>query len=364
MRVELHFHLLPGVDDGPETMEDSLELARAAVAQGTGTVVATPHVRPDFVTDPWELPARVRRAARRARRRSDPAHGPVRRGDRARRWSAGSARPSSSCWPRDLRAGAGCWWRRRSRRSTTSFHAATSELRARGFDVLIAHPERSADAILDDAAGSAESWPPARSASSTPSRSPATTASRLGGPESRWPSRGWSPRSPPTPTAPPALPPCSRRRPARARARPALLRRRASLAACLASCCRGLRRAHPPPLPRAAPAAPDDALGSFGHIPATRCAVPRTSSLGALRESLPRAPEGRPACRPSLRSHRSACRPAPIHGAVAETSSSRALGGGALAAWSRQASRGEGRSACVGRAGAPRLRHLARCVVA
>ncbi len=33
------------------------------------------------------------------------------------------------------------------------FHAATSELRARGFGVLIAHPERSADAILDDARG-------------------------------------------------------------------------------------------------------------------------------------------------------------------------------------------------------------------
>ena len=33
------------------------------------------------------------------------------------------------------------------------FHAATDELRDRGFGVLIAHPERSADAILDGAAG-------------------------------------------------------------------------------------------------------------------------------------------------------------------------------------------------------------------
>ena len=57
--VELHFHLLPGVDDGPDTMADSLELARLAVEQGTGTVVATPHVRRDFVTDVWELPGRV-----------------------------------------------------------------------------------------------------------------------------------------------------------------------------------------------------------------------------------------------------------------------------------------------------------------
>jgi protein-tyrosine phosphatase len=33
------------------------------------------------------------------------------------------------------------------------FHAATAELRARGFGVLVAHPERSADAALDGAAG-------------------------------------------------------------------------------------------------------------------------------------------------------------------------------------------------------------------
>ena len=33
------------------------------------------------------------------------------------------------------------------------FHAATEELRDRGFGVMIAHPERSADAALDDSAG-------------------------------------------------------------------------------------------------------------------------------------------------------------------------------------------------------------------
>jgi protein-tyrosine phosphatase len=33
------------------------------------------------------------------------------------------------------------------------FHAATAELRDRGFGVLIAHPERSADACLDASAG-------------------------------------------------------------------------------------------------------------------------------------------------------------------------------------------------------------------
>ena len=38
------------------------------------------------------------------------------------------------------------------------FHAATDELRDRGFGVLIAHPERSADAALTARQGSAASW--------------------------------------------------------------------------------------------------------------------------------------------------------------------------------------------------------------
>lgn len=42
--IDLHCHLLPGLDDGPATMEDALALARAAHDAGTRTIVATPHV--------------------------------------------------------------------------------------------------------------------------------------------------------------------------------------------------------------------------------------------------------------------------------------------------------------------------------
>lgn len=42
--IDLHCHILPGVDDGPPTMEDSVALAHAHVAAGTRTVVATSHV--------------------------------------------------------------------------------------------------------------------------------------------------------------------------------------------------------------------------------------------------------------------------------------------------------------------------------
>jgi protein-tyrosine phosphatase len=46
--IDLHCHVLPGVDDGPQTLVDTLDLCRAAVAAGTRTVVATPHVSWDW----------------------------------------------------------------------------------------------------------------------------------------------------------------------------------------------------------------------------------------------------------------------------------------------------------------------------
>ncbi|HXW59230.1 MAG TPA: CpsB/CapC family capsule biosynthesis tyrosine phosphatase [Solirubrobacteraceae bacterium] len=42
--IDLHCHVLPGIDDGPDSIEDSLLLARAAETAGTRTLVATPHV--------------------------------------------------------------------------------------------------------------------------------------------------------------------------------------------------------------------------------------------------------------------------------------------------------------------------------
>jgi protein-tyrosine phosphatase len=49
--IDLHTHILPAVDDGPRTLEGSLDLARAAVAAGTRTALATPHVNDDHSID-------------------------------------------------------------------------------------------------------------------------------------------------------------------------------------------------------------------------------------------------------------------------------------------------------------------------
>jgi len=45
--IDLHSHILHGIDDGPADIEGSIALARAATMAGVRTIVATPHVRDD-----------------------------------------------------------------------------------------------------------------------------------------------------------------------------------------------------------------------------------------------------------------------------------------------------------------------------
>ena len=44
--IDLHCHLLPGVDDGSKNLAMSLDMARQACADGITTVVCTPHILP------------------------------------------------------------------------------------------------------------------------------------------------------------------------------------------------------------------------------------------------------------------------------------------------------------------------------
>jgi protein-tyrosine phosphatase len=151
--ADLHFHLLPGVDDGPATMGDTLELALAAVADRTGTVVATPHVRSDLgVTEPLELEERVREVqdaldsegvCLTVRAGGELGHDMVGRLGQLELDAIAQGPP-------------GCRWllvEAPFEGMGEDFHAATGELRDRGFGVVIAHPERTADAVLDRAQG-------------------------------------------------------------------------------------------------------------------------------------------------------------------------------------------------------------------
>ncbi|MEJ7745195.1 MAG: CpsB/CapC family capsule biosynthesis tyrosine phosphatase [Luteimonas sp.] len=44
--IDLHCHLLPGIDDGAVDLKMSLEMARMAAGDGIGTIVCTPHIYP------------------------------------------------------------------------------------------------------------------------------------------------------------------------------------------------------------------------------------------------------------------------------------------------------------------------------
>lgn len=50
--VDIHCHILPGLDDGPDSLEMSLQMAEAAIADGITHVVATPHANDSFPFDP------------------------------------------------------------------------------------------------------------------------------------------------------------------------------------------------------------------------------------------------------------------------------------------------------------------------
>jgi protein-tyrosine phosphatase len=140
--TEIHFHLLPGIDDGPSSIEETLELAAAAAREHTRTIITTPHVHPEFVTDVSELGERVREVVVRLAAKRIPirvlcggelAHDMVARlspweldmiaqGPPGRRWLLLEA-PLAGL--------------------DHTYTEAADELRSRGFAVVVAHPERA-----------------------------------------------------------------------------------------------------------------------------------------------------------------------------------------------------------------------------
>ena len=49
--VDVHCHILPGLDDGPQGIDESLAMAESAIAEGITHVVATPHCSNEFPFD-------------------------------------------------------------------------------------------------------------------------------------------------------------------------------------------------------------------------------------------------------------------------------------------------------------------------
>ena len=72
--ADVHCHLLPGIDDGPQDWNDTLAMARIAVSEGIDTIIATPHQLGRFGTN---TASRIRSLVAEAQRRLDLARIPL-----------------------------------------------------------------------------------------------------------------------------------------------------------------------------------------------------------------------------------------------------------------------------------------------
>lgn len=57
--VDIHSHVLWGLDDGAETYEESLAMLCMAAAAGTTDIVATPHSNSQYIFDPQQIDAKI-----------------------------------------------------------------------------------------------------------------------------------------------------------------------------------------------------------------------------------------------------------------------------------------------------------------
>jgi protein-tyrosine phosphatase len=140
--IDLHCHVLPGVDDGPATIDEAVSLARRARADGITTIVATPHVD-------WSYPdldaARIEGAVGALQPLLDAAGVDVRvltGGEVAATRAVGL----DDAELRALALGRGPWLLLECPLSPTlapGFVAAARSLALRGHRLLLAHPERS-----------------------------------------------------------------------------------------------------------------------------------------------------------------------------------------------------------------------------
>jgi protein-tyrosine phosphatase len=138
--IDIHCHVLPGLDDGPANMHEAVMLAEAAAASGTTVLVATPHidntwrVRPELIAERADALQRelgeqgveleIRTGAEIA-----PARLPDLSADDLAR----------------LRLGGGPYLLLECPLSSTAgdFDALLLRIRARGESIVLAHPERS-----------------------------------------------------------------------------------------------------------------------------------------------------------------------------------------------------------------------------
>lgn len=138
--IDLHCHLLPGVDDGARDLDDAVAMARQAEADGIGAICATPHIRHDHNVRIAELPER----------RADLARALADDGCSTRVLGGGEVAVGAldGLGDAELAAvslgGGGCWILLEPDPGPVdvALDRAVARVHQRGFRALIAHPER------------------------------------------------------------------------------------------------------------------------------------------------------------------------------------------------------------------------------
>ncbi len=137
--IDLHCHVLPGIDDGPDTFAESIDLARAAAASGVTTIVATPHVSSEYRNEAGEIARLV--VELNTRLRGAEIAVDVLPGAEVAMAMVGELAAEEL---EQLTLGGGGWLLIEPpfRQIVTGLDAIVGDLQTRGFGVVIAHPER------------------------------------------------------------------------------------------------------------------------------------------------------------------------------------------------------------------------------
>ncbi len=133
--------MLAGIDDGPETVEGSLALARAAAAAGVRTLVATPHVSSHYPNGPDTILPLVEELSTLLAREGIPIE--LRAGAEVAMTRVAEIEPEQLA---RLRLGGGDWLLLEPPFApmAPALEMIVSELQRSGNRILLAHPERCA----------------------------------------------------------------------------------------------------------------------------------------------------------------------------------------------------------------------------
>ena len=138
--IDIHCHVLPGLDDGPASMPEALAMAGAFVASGTSSLVATPHIDHTWRVRPQLIPPRA--AALREALAAERIELEISTGAEIALSRVADLTPSELS---SLRLGTGPYLLLECPLTPVAgdFDELLLRIRSRGESIVLAHPERS-----------------------------------------------------------------------------------------------------------------------------------------------------------------------------------------------------------------------------